>query len=113
MQHPAPFDPIEDSPLLALRRTLWQLAVVGVVAAIATQRVAPDTHAVALWCVLVPLSALAAHFRRELWDLCRVQRHADLPYPRARRSGKPQTNVRRVPAMAVRRNAGLRMRGVR
>lgn len=53
----------EDEALLALRRTLWQLAVVGSMAAIAIAWLAPAAHAAALWCVLAPLSALTVHYR--------------------------------------------------
>ncbi|HTA65943.1 MAG TPA: hypothetical protein VK753_10605 [Xanthomonadaceae bacterium] len=86
MQHHAKPDPVvEDTPLLALRRTLWQLAVVGVAAAVAIDRIAPDARALAIWCALVPFSALAVHLRYELWSLCSRPRRADAPRIRARR----------------------------
>ena len=93
----------EDEALLALRRTLWQLAFVGIVAAAILVRVASDSGALASWCVLVPLSALAVHFRQSLLNL--LQAHRDgrhsiaprrRPPPQARRArGGNPSNTRR------------------
>lgn len=61
----------EEESLLALRRTLWQLACLGAVAAIALHGV------VALWCVLLPVSALGVHYRRALyWRACTRKHYA-------------------------------------
>jgi hypothetical protein len=53
----------ENFALLALRRTLLQLAVVGVAAAIALRWIAPDSGTLALWCAMAPLSACAVNGR--------------------------------------------------
>ena len=53
----------ETSALLALRRTLLQLSVLGVTVAICLRWIAPDAGTLALWCALVPLSACAVHCR--------------------------------------------------
>ena len=93
----------EFPALLALRRTLWQLAFVGIVAAAILVRIAPGSGALASWCVLVPLSALAVHFRLVLRNL--LQSHRDArrsivsrrrPPPQARRArGGNPSNARR------------------
>ena len=49
--------------LLALRRTLFQLAALGLIVALGLWKFAPGSGAAALWCALVPLSACAAHCR--------------------------------------------------
>ncbi len=70
----------ETFALLALRRTLLQLAVVGVVAAMALRWTAPDSGTLALWCALAPLSAFAVHCRSLLVSLlpARVRRAGTL-----------------------------------
>jgi len=93
-----------DTPaLLALRRTLWQLAFVGVTTAAAFVRIAPQFDMLALWCVLVPLTALTVHFRDTLLGLLRSHRDArrsvasrrrQPPQARRARGGSP-TNTRR------------------
>jgi hypothetical protein len=114
MQRPERPDPVvEDTPLLALRRTLWQLAVVGVAAAVAMDRIAPDARAAAIWCALVPLSALAAHFRHAFWSLFCRPRLADAPRLRSGRGRGPAAGARRVAPMARRRSAGLGMASLR
>ncbi|HEY2345349.1 MAG TPA: hypothetical protein VGH80_05620 [Xanthomonadaceae bacterium] len=104
---------LEDEALLALRRTLWQLAVVGVAAAIAIERLAPDAGLVALWCVLVPLSALAVHFRSELLRRWTAQRQDDAPRARLRRGGRQRVEGRRRSAMATRRGRSTELAGAR
>jgi hypothetical protein len=59
----------EAFALLALRRTLLQLAVLGVAAAIALRWIAPESGTLALWCALAPLSAVAVHCRTLLASL--------------------------------------------
>jgi len=86
----------EAPALLALRRTLWQLAFVGIVAAVVLVRVAPGSGALASWCVLVPLTALAVHFRQVLFNL--LQSHRD-----ARPSVAPR---RKQPSQARRMRGG-------
>ncbi|MBS0214005.1 MAG: hypothetical protein JSR26_12660 [Proteobacteria bacterium] len=56
----------EDEALLALRRSLWQLAMLGVVMAILLPLALPGTGTIALWCALAPLAALATHYRNGL-----------------------------------------------
>jgi hypothetical protein len=96
MPHLVPISHPEDEALLALRRTLWQLAFVGIMAAAILVRVAPDSGALASWCVLVPLTALAVHFRAALFSL--LQSHRD-----ARQSITPH---RRQPPQARRARGG-------
>lgn len=93
-----PLSTLETSALLALRRTLWQLALVGIVAAAILARIAPDSGALASWCVLLPLSALTVHFREALLNL--LQSHRD-----ARRSVGSR---RRQPPQARRARGGDR-----
>jgi short subunit dehydrogenase-like uncharacterized protein len=91
--------------LLALRRTLWQLAFVGIVAAAISIRVAPDSGALAWWCVLVPLNALAVHFRHVLLNLLQSYRDARRsmvsrrrqPSQARRTSDGDRSNTRRLP----------------
>jgi len=100
--------PTPETPaLLALRRTLWQLAFVGIVAAAILTRIAPDAHALAAWCVLVPLSALAVHFRHPLLDLLRLHRGTRSPAgshrrqtAQARRASGAKPSSPRRPARA-------------
>ncbi|MDP4157947.1 MAG: hypothetical protein Q8929_20160, partial [Bacillota bacterium] len=76
MPHLIPTSDSETPALLALRRTLWQLAFLGILAAAAVARIAPQSGVIALWCALVPLSALAAHFRSTLLDMLPLHRSA-------------------------------------
>ncbi|HEV2607863.1 MAG TPA: hypothetical protein VGT79_07765 [Xanthomonadaceae bacterium] len=97
----------ETPALLALRRTLWQLAFVGIVAAAVLARIAPDSGALASWCVLVPLSALAVHFRQALLNLLQSHRGARRSIvsrrrqpSQARRAGDgDRSNTRRPPRL--------------
>jgi len=77
----------ETPAVLALRRTLWQLAFVGVVAGSVIARIAPDSGALAAWCALVPLSALAVHYRQAL--LCLLQSHRDIHQSTASPRSRP------------------------
>jgi len=95
----------ETPALLALRRTLWQLAFVGIVAAAILVRVAPNSGALASWCVLGPLSALAVHFRHTLLNLMqshRVERRSIAsrsrqPSQARRTADSDRSNTRRLP----------------
>ena len=80
----------ETPALLALRRTLWQLAFVGVAISVTLARVAPQPDALALWCTLVPLAALATHYRHALLDLLLSHWHADSDHAVSRRVQRPQ-----------------------
>ena len=92
-----------DAPaLLALRRTLWQFAILGIAAAATLARIAPQSGTLALWCVLVPLSALAAHFRHALLNLLRSHRHADAEQRAPRRAQRPQARRARADGTAAR-----------
>ena len=67
---------IEDSrtafALLALRRTLWQLAILGAASA-ATIAVLTDAPGVLpAWLILMPISALLVHHRDAVFALIRV-----------------------------------------
>ena len=79
-----PIAATESPALLALRRTLWQLAILGIATATTLARIAPDSGSLALWCVLIPLSALAVHFRQTLLNLLLSHRrvHRDRATPR-------------------------------
>jgi len=104
---------VEDEALVALRRTLWQLAAVGIVAALAIEWLATDAGALALWCALVPLCALAAHFRQELASLWGAQESETATRLRARRGTRPRSGDRRRPTMAVRHARASRLAGAR
>ena len=103
----------EDEALLALRRTLWQLAVVGLATGIATTRLAPDAAAVAAWCVLVPLCALLVHFRHELLERWATRARVDGQRARPRRGVRRNGGGRRRSAMAVRPARSPRVAAVR
>ena len=95
-----PISHSETLALLALRRTLWQLAFVGIVAAAILVRVAPDSRALAAWCILVPLNALAVHFRHVLRRLLPTRRRsAGIYWPHENR---PAHTADRRPAHARR-----------
>lgn len=103
----------EDEALLALRRTLWQLGVMGLAAAVAVEGMVPDAGAVALWCVLAPLSALAVHFRHELRALWPARRRDPEQRPRARHGGWQRAGARRRSGMASRRSRSAELAGAR
>ncbi|MBS0194985.1 MAG: hypothetical protein JSR34_12175 [Proteobacteria bacterium] len=56
----------EDETLLALRRSLWQLAFAGMAAAVVIAQLLPTAGVAAAWCALAPLAALATHYRDSL-----------------------------------------------
>jgi len=85
----------ETFAVQALRRTLWQLAFVGLATAAAIVRIAPDSRALASWCVLIPLCALAMHFRHRLLDLLSTHRRLHANQITSRRMQRPQ--ARRAP----------------
>jgi hypothetical protein len=97
----------ETPALLALRRTLWQLAFVGIATAVAVARIAPQFDLFALWCVLVPLSALTVHFRQALLNLLQSHRDArrstvshHVERPQARRARGDGISSNRRPSRA-------------
>ena len=49
--------------LLALRRTLWQLAIVGAASAVALGTLADAPGVLPAWLILLPISALLVHHR--------------------------------------------------
>jgi hypothetical protein len=85
----------ETPALLALRRTLWQLAILGIAIAATLTRIAPQSDALALWCALIPLSALAMHFRHALWNAMSF-RLAHVDHALARRTQRPRPQARRA-----------------
>lgn len=101
----------ETSALLALRRSLWQLAILGIATAATLVRIAPGFDAFALWCVLVPLSALAVHFRHRLSSLMLSRRHAPADRELPRRVQRPQARRARGDGNAAikRRQARARL----
>jgi hypothetical protein len=104
MSRPVATSAFPSDALLALGRSLWQLAIVGVWVAIALVRWWPDASALALWCVLAPLSALATHYRHAI---VAVARRTDRP---ARSTAAPRAS--RHP-QALRSRAGARRRSER
>lgn len=84
-----PIAATEIPALLALRRTLWQLAIIGIATAATLARIAPDSDSLALWCVLIPLSALAVHFRQPLLNLL-LHRHVPRDRATPRRMQRAQ-----------------------
>jgi hypothetical protein len=97
----------ETPALLALRRTLWQLAFVGIAIAVAIARIAPESGTIALWCVLIPLSALAAHYRYTLLDMLQFPRGTGADHSAFRRPQQQRPQARRAygagPASRLRR----------
>jgi len=79
---PIPQDTRTDTPaLLALRRSLWQLAFVGLAGGATLARLDPGAVTAASWCALVPLLALAVHYRGGLARaLARLERIAPAPH---------------------------------
>lgn len=58
--------------LLALRRTLWQLAILGAASAIAIGALADAPGVLPAWLILLPISALLVHHRDAVLALIRV-----------------------------------------
>jgi hypothetical protein len=90
--------PISDSEtpaLLALRRTLWQLAVVGIAVAVAIVRIAPELGTIAFWSVLIPLSALVAYYRRTLLNML-LHRGEGVDSTACRRTQRQRPQARRA-----------------
>lgn len=109
-----------DEALLALRRTLWQLAVVGVVSASVIAAIAPEAQAIALWCVLAPLAALATHFRhaiaQNLWPASGIdgaRRQGAEARGRQQRVSRPIQRTLRKGPMALRRQRPVLHLGAR
>ena len=87
----------ESLALLALRRSVWQLAVLGIATATALARIAPQYDVAAAWSALIPLSALATLYRQQLLDLISTQRKAVAPdNSRRRRAVRKQPQARRA-----------------
>ena len=63
--HPAP-------ALLALRRTLWQLAILGAASATAIVALADAPGMLPAWMILLPISALLVHHRDAVLGLIRI-----------------------------------------
>jgi len=102
-----PISNSETRALLVLRRTLLQLAFVGGATAGALARLAPQFDLLAIWCVLVPLSALTVHFRQVLLSLLQLHRDArgsiaspHVQRPQARRSRGYGSSDKRRPSRA-------------
>ena len=65
-------DPQPAFALLALRRTLWQLAIVGAASAVALATLADAPGVMPAWLILMPISALLVHHRDAVFALIRV-----------------------------------------
>jgi len=63
--------------LLALRRTLWQLAILGIASAIAIGILAKTPGVLPTWLLLAPIAALLVHHRETLLALVRAAAHID------------------------------------
>ncbi len=88
---------VSESPrLLALRRTLWQLSVLGIGAAATLAQRAPQFGTFALWCALIPLSALATHYRRTLLHAVSTRLQLGSAQSPRRRSVRPRPQARRA-----------------
>ncbi len=97
MPRPALINATESAALPALRRSVWQLAVLGIAAAAMLVRLAPQDGVAAAWSAVLPLSALAALYRRELLDAIRAHRTALAPNnARRRRASRSQPQARRT-----------------
>lgn len=83
--------PSETRALLALRRSVLQLAVLGTAIALVLPWIAPGLGTLALWFALAPLSACAAN--------CRTLPAAILVGPVVRAAGR---DVVEAPRMAAR-----------
>lgn len=98
--------------LLTLRRILWNVLAGGCLASSVVLALGPDGHppVTAVWCVLIPLAALATHYRAHLyqriWHATRSFAAADsgvVPLPvRAGRRSRQGMRDRRRGAMARR-----------
>ena len=86
----------ETPALLALRRTLWQLAVLGIAIAAALACSARQFDALPTWCVLVPASALAMHYRQALANALLARRPAGVAQDPRRRISTQRPQARRA-----------------
>lgn len=79
-------EPVYPAPaLLALRRTLWQLAMLGIAGAVAICALADVPGVLPAWLLLAPISALLAHHRASWLALLRTAADANrTSYPRRR-----------------------------
>jgi hypothetical protein len=102
----------ETPAVLALRRTLWQLAFVGIVTAALLARIAPGSGALASWFLLLPLSALAVHYRQALLDLLRSHRDIHSSAVSRRRQPAQARRARGGNPSSPRRQPRLRAQGV-
>ncbi|MEO7478561.1 MAG: hypothetical protein ABIT64_04925 [Lysobacteraceae bacterium] len=92
-----PMTSAESPALLALRRSVWQLAVLGITTALALVRIAPQYDVAAAWSALFPLTALATLYRHELLGLIRAQATAAAAgNARRRRTLRKQPQARRA-----------------
>jgi hypothetical protein len=103
MPHLTPISSTETPALLALRRTLWQLAFVGVATAATLARMAPQLHLLALWCVLLPSIALVVYFRHALLDATPMRRSTHAEPAGAIRRQRPQARRARSGAASGKR----------
>lgn len=83
--------------LLVLRRTLWQLAILGTASAIAICALADVPGVLPAWLLLAPISALLAHHRRPLLALFRTAADGDRTSYTHRRPVFRQARRRSVP----------------
>jgi hypothetical protein len=89
-QHPA---------LLALRRTLWQLAILCIISASAIGALTDAPGVLPAWLLLTPITALLAHHRVVLLALFRTAVHVERGAGARRRPLRWQANQRSEPVM--------------
>ncbi len=85
--------------LLALRRTLWQLAILGVASAVMIDALTDAPGMLPAWLILLPSSALFAHHRDVLFTLWRAAAN--------RQRGAIQQHRRPLRRQASRRSESL------
>lgn len=89
--------------LLALRRTLWQLAILGVASATAIGMLADAPGVLPAWLLLTPIAALIAHHRQTLLALLRSVASVERGVGTARRRPLRRQARQRNEAMSRRR----------
>jgi hypothetical protein len=89
--------------LLALRRTLWQLAMLGVASAIAIGMLAETPGVLPAWLLLTPIAALFVHHRETLLALVRAAAHVDWRTDNPRRRPLRRRANQRIEPMSRRR----------
>ena len=94
----------DNSPaLLALRRTLWQLAILGVASAIAIGVLVDASGVLPAWLLLTPITALLVHHRHALLALLRTAANVESGVSNPRRRPLRRQASQRSEAMSRRR----------